>query len=182
MEDELLFQLVSDNDLRRTMENPIFNDFSVFTGQEKTMFPLNLTFASLFSLTFREFLSKIKNNSVIIDRAEYPMIQTLDFKIVHQLFTRGKVIIYKGNIIGALKMATFFRINVLLNFLVDYVEQNENYIDQLDLFIFAFESNSKFLYNLATHRVADLGEVPFFSEKLPMYFSEEALKKLLSKL
>ena len=43
-------------------------------------------------------------------------------------------------------MATFFEIEVLQRFLVDYVERNEDYMDRLDLFLFAYESGSSYLY------------------------------------
>jgi len=122
---------------------------------------------------------QVKTKLISIDRVEYPMIDPLDFKIVHYLLTRGKVIIMKHQILGALKMATFFRINSLLIFVVNYVEANENYIDRLDLFLFAFEANSDYLYSLAKNRVTDMGEAPFFSEKIPKYFSEDAFKRLL---
>lgn len=182
MEDELVFQLVNDPDLRKTMEDPLFTDFYLIIGEEKSVYPINLTFFSMFSLTIREFLKKFKNDGVVIEKAEYPQVSSLDFRIVHHLMTRGKATLQKHNIMGALKMASFFKINTLMNFLVDYVERNEDYIDKMDLFLFAFEANSKYLFSLAAGRVIDMGEEPFFNDKLPEIFSEEALKKLLSNL
>lgn len=181
--EELLFELICDPELKTTMQDSLFTDFVVIVGNTggEMQYPLNLTLASIFSLKFREFLAKIKNHSTRIDRAYFPMVSSRDFKIVHSLLNRGKVLLIRDNMLGALKMASFFQIATLMNFLVDYVEKNEDYIDRMDLFLFAFEADSKYLYSLAKHRVTEMGEAPFFSDKIPRYFSEEALKRLLSK-
>jgi hypothetical protein len=182
MEDEITFQLVLDPDLRRTMEDPLFTDFQMIIGEDKRVYPVNLTFFSMFSITMREYFKKVKNDGVMIEKVELPEIDHNEFRIVHHLITRGKTIIHKAKILGALRMATFFKINTLMNFLTDYVERNEEYIDKIDIFLFSFESKSTYLYALSTSRVAQMGEEPFLSEKLHRYFSEEAFKKLLSRI
>ena len=167
-EEELIFELIRDPELKKTMKDALFSDFYVLVGigLDKKHFPINLTMAAMFSLTFREFLVKIKNQSVVAGWVEYPMVDSQDFKIVYNLLTRGNVIKRKAEILGALKMASFFQISTLMTFLVDFIERNEDFIDMMDLFLFSFEANSQNLYSLAKHRVTDMGEAPFFSEHI----------------
>lgn len=181
-EDEIEFELVRDDYFRETMEDPLFMDFYIIVGKEKSVFSVNITFFSMFSTRMRDVLRKIRNENSLTESVEFPQISPNDFKVLHELLTRGRITITREKILGTLKMATFFDIGVLLRFLVDYVERNEEYIDRLDLFLFSYESRSRYLYNIALGRIKDMGELPFLSEKLTMYFSEEALVKLISTL
>ena len=42
------------------MEDPVFNDFHVVIGPEKSMFNLNLSFFAMFSKKIREILRQTK--------------------------------------------------------------------------------------------------------------------------
>ncbi len=182
LDDEIEFALVNDEGFKQTMEDPLFMDYYIVVGKEKAVFSVNITFFAMFSSKIRELFRKLRNENSISESVEYPQIFVDDFKILHELLTRGKIIINRQNILGTLKMATFFEIEVLLKFLVDYVERNEEYIDRLDLFLFSYESRSRYLYNIALARIKDMGELPFLSEKLTKYFSEEALIKMISRI
>lgn len=181
-DEELTFELIKDPNLYKILREPLFNDFVLVIGKDQTPFSINLNYYSLFSSRLRELYRQKKNENNLVESVSYPQLFPGDFKYYYDLMTRGNVKINPKNIVGILKMATFFDMKVLLDFLIDFVERNSDYIDRLDMFLFSIESKSKYLSELACKRVTELGEVPFLSDKLAHYFSEESLAILLSRL
>lgn len=176
---EVEYILINDPQLKRVMEDPILMDFFVIIGEDKSTFSLNLTMFAVFSSKMREYLREKRRKNSIEDKVEFPELSKVDFAFLHELLTRGRLLINQSNILAVLKMAIFFEIDCLLDFLIDFVEKNEDYIDRLDFFLFAYEANSKYLYSLASNRIQEMGELPFLSDKIAAYFSEKALIKLL---
>ena len=181
-EEEIEFRLINDPHLKVTMEDPMFTDFYIVTGAEKTSYSVNLTLFSLFSVRVKDLMKKSLAEHKPIERIHYNNIKSLDFKLIHTLFSTGEVVFKRSNVLNLLRLCNFFEIRVLTEFLIEFIENNENFIDKLELFLFALESNSKYLMNIALNRIHEMDEEPFFSDRISKSFSEEALKKLLSKM
>jgi hypothetical protein len=75
--------------------------------------------------------------------------------LIDTLLRRGKIRVSSDNALKLLRMSTYFGIDCLKDFVVNVIHENEGFISAIDMYIFAFEANSRYLINLALARMAD---------------------------
>lgn len=117
-----------------------------------------------------------------VEELEFREVDPDDFNLLHELIMKGSIRITPKNALPLLRMGTFFEVDCLVKHLTKTIETDENFLESVDLFIFAFESKRPSLIRTAEFRISELLEAPFFSESLEKYISQEAFENLLSNI
>jgi BTB/POZ domain len=137
------------------MKEDLFQDVTLIIGSERKAFNMNLTVFSLFSPKIRQMMKMAFESDNILQEIEFRDINPSDFVFIDQLLKKGRVRIGSDNALRVLRMSTYFSINCLKEFVVRVIEQDEDLLSSLDLYIFAFEADSKRLMELSMIRMAE---------------------------
>lgn len=93
----------------------------------------------------------------------------------------GKVTISGDNVLRLVRLSFFFEMKFLREYVTKILEEDEEIVSPIELFLFAFETGSKPLIDLSEIRMAQMKETIFFSESLEKFVSRDAFLRILSK-
>lgn len=119
-------------------------------------------------------------NNKVVQEIEFREIESDDFDIIEVLLKTGKVTISGDNALRLVRLSFFFEMKFLREFVTRILEEDEEIVSAIELFLFAFEIGSKPLIDLSEIRMAQMKETIFFSESLEKYVSRDAFLRILS--
>ena len=174
------YVLITDPNYKNVITEIIYTDVLFKVGENNSRFNTNLCIFSLFSKRIRKVMKDSFKNGTPVEELEFKEIDADDFSLLHELIIKGQIKVVPKNALSLLRMGTFFEIDCLVNFLTKMIEEDIEFLESVDLFIFSFESQRKSLIATARKRIRELREAPFFSESLEKYISMGAFESLLS--
>ena len=173
------FILITDPLLQETMKDDFYHDLTLAIGPDRQEFSTNLTLFSLFSQKIRELMKHAFFKKTVIDELEFKHVDPEFFEDIISLLESGSLQIHRGNALGLLKVATYFEIYSLVSFLIELFENNSQFFDAFELYLFAFDIGSHYLIQLAVKGLVRMKETLFFSERLETGIQEDAFIHLL---
>lgn len=174
------FVLITDPSYRDVIQDSLYTDV-IFRVSGK-QYGTNLCVCSIFSRKVREMMTDSYRKGRPLDEIELKDIEADDFELIHTLIQTGTILITPKNALPLLRMGTYFKIDYLVKYLTEMIENNDEFMESIDLFIFAYESKKQSLIETAKIRIGKLNEAPFFNENLERYISMEAFESLLRNL